>query len=141
VEFLRAAVSNVVAKDDYFKWTSVQQYQSLDNLFENKFVELVNFLKQLYSIDVAREESEDVKLAMEFAERWSKDRDVIKRVAFDMLLLAQAVRGGVKLFMRDWKLFEIREKMLQPPPPKPGSVGGVRITYDDPYVLYVAYLA
>ncbi len=92
MEFLRAAISNVVAKDDYFKWTSAQQYQSLDNLFGDKFVGLVDFLKQLYSIDIAHAEPEDIELSKTFAEKWSKDKDVIKHRAFDLLLLAQAVR-------------------------------------------------
>lgn len=139
VEFLRATISNVLAREKYREWISQQSFQSLEELFNKQFEFLETILKTMYNIYEINVELEDVKLAAELAKRWSRDRNTIKRHAFDILLLAQAVRRGAKLLTTDRTIFMIREKVLQPPPPEPRREGGLRVLYGDPYVLYVAY--
>ena len=138
VEFLRAVVSNVVAREAYRAWLGRQRFQAVVDLVSNEFTNLINQLKEVYKIDVVDVDGRDVERAVELAGRWSRDREVVKRHAFDLLLLAQAVNRGARLFTTDRGIFNIRERALDPRPTSQTRASGVKV-YEDEYILYVSY--
>jgi len=140
VELLRAVISNIVARETYRaylgQWST--ELTSVVNLISNEFSSLIDQLKNIYKIEVVSVGSKDVEKAVELASKWSRDQEVIKRYAFDLLLLAQTINRGAKLFTTDRGIFNMRERVLKPSPNPQRRGLGVSV-YEDEYILYVAY--
>lgn len=92
------------------------------------------------SLDLVEVEERDLDKALEFLSRFRWDEREVRMKSFDILLFAQAVTRGVKLFTKDSDFLDIRESLFGPPVDMRNRKTGLRI-YEDEYVLFISYAA
>ncbi|MEM4424119.1 PIN domain-containing protein [Pyrobaculum sp.] len=100
---------------------------------------LINVYREAgISINLVEIEEKDLDKALEFLNKLKWDEREI-RMKFDILLFAQAVTRGVKLFTKDNDFLDIRDSLFGPPADMRDRKTGLKI-YEDEY-LFISYAA
>lgn len=145
-----------ISKLSILEFTKVFLYKSLTNKEYLKIIKNRNILKApedllMALINIYREagifinlveiEERDLNKALEFLNRLKWNEREIRRKSFDILLFAQAVTRGVKLFTKDRDFLEIRNRLFSPPVEKADirdRSSGLRL-YEDDYIIIISY--
>nr|WP_148683037.1 PIN domain-containing protein [Pyrobaculum ferrireducens] len=92
------------------------------------------------SIEVVAVDKQVLDIVGGFLQRLKWEESVLRRKSFDLLLLAQSVARGVKIFTTDRDFINIRERALPPSgrDERRDRSSGLRY-YEDDYIIYVGY--
>ena len=118
--------------------------ESYDNILEAPKEILNRFIRILHeaglSIEVVAVDKQVLNIVREFLQRLKWDEDVLRKKSFDLLLFAQSVARGVKIFTTDRDFIHIRERALPPSgrDERRDRSSGLRY-YEDNYIIYVGY--
>lgn len=131
MEFIKVVIGNALSDNRYAAWLkSTAPTPDVVSYFSQIFNELI----KEYQLGIIKIETADMEKALEVAKALSWRPEEIKRKSFDVLLLAQAARRGLKLFTRDRGVYDIHLRVFGEAKPT-----GKRIKiYEGRHVLYAA---
>lgn len=132
IEFLKVMVSKTLSDEDYAAWLKSTAPSNLINVVDY-FSQIFDKLLKEYQLNTAYVEMEDINKALEIRKALGWPQDSIRRRSFDILLLAQAARRGLKLLTRDKGVYDIHDKVFGEAKPT-----GRRLRiYEGAHILYI----
>ena len=138
LEFTKVFIYKSLTKREYLR---IIKNRNILKAPEDLLTALINVYREAgISIDLVEIEERDLDKALEFLNKLKWDERETRMKSFDILLFAQAVTRGVKLFTKDSNFLEIRERLFGPPVDMRDRKTGLRI-YEDEYILFISYAA
>mgnify|MGYP001770646179 CR=1 FL=1 len=138
LEFTKVFIYKSLTTNEYLK---IIKNRNILKAPEDLLMALINvYIGAGVSLDLVEVEEGDLDKALEFLSRFRWDEREIRMKSFDILLFAQAVTRGVKLFTKDNNFLKIRESLFGLPAYVRDRKTGLKI-YEDEYVLFISYAA
>ncbi|WP_338050673.1 PIN domain-containing protein [Pyrobaculum ferrireducens] len=139
LEFAKVFLSKSLVHIEYH--SVLKNYGNILEAPKEILNKLIRFLHEAgLSIEVVAVDKQVLDIVGGFLQRLKWEESVLRRKSFDLLLLAQSVARGVKIFTTDRDFINIRERALPPSgrDERRDRSSGLRY-YEDDYIIYVGY--